>query len=665
VRKIILVGAVAVTAAVGVLTAIAPAAASTSTVTITNPTAAATVEGDLAVTVTAVPGPGTRITGVEIITHRVDPADTRYQWMPLTGCDVTTVCTGTVTVRTEDMANGANSIQADVFDSASTVAMTSIAITVDNPKPSVAITSVHPGDRLWGTTEVQIDAQPAVRPDGRPVTAVRLYWGDQPLRQSDGTVTWGNGTLATATTAPYRMTLTFAGVPRSGSLTAVAYDDLGDYAVASVPVVVHPGLALSVRPDPGYPNQTVINGAAPIVDFSAAEPADANPNPNLPGFWIAGYALVVDGTTVRSWSWPDPDPACGGCTPRPQIAGWMPVALAGDDPHTLSLTATDNAGVTSTTSTTVMVDKGLTIAAPTWSESATTAGTALSDGQVIRLLPAGHSGYLHLSAQTLTSGSWVQADEIDIDGQQVSLAQDCTTFVGCSTRLDAARPWVPTPGRHTLTVHISTPATTATLTRTLSVLPAAVLKPGASTLTVAAGQQATLTAHLTRYDTAQPVAGQTVTLQWQAAGTTTWSTVAARSTSSTGAASVTVTPTGNGAYRWVYAQTTAMIGATSPSERVSVTTKVTAKASTTTLSHTATLKITVTEAPKESGVLLSLQRYVTGTGWVTIATTHESSTGTATFAVKLPTGSQTLRVVKAATTRYATSISTSLKVSVT
>jgi hypothetical protein len=186
-----------------------------------------------------------------------------------------------------------------------------------------------------------------------------------------------------------------------------------------------------------------------------------------------------------------------------------------------------------------------------------------------------------------------------------------------------------------------------------------------SASTVAAGHTVTATATLTRTDTHQPIgSAQTVSLQWQAAGSSSWTTVASRTTGSTGKATATVTPTGNGSYRWTYAGIPGYLAATGPTEHVSVTTAVTLKATATSIRSGTASHLTAVATPHETGTTVSLQRNETGKGWVTIATGHESATGTVTWAITLPRGTQQLRVVKAATTRYAASTSATITIRV-
>jgi hypothetical protein len=82
----------------------------------------------------------------------------------------------------------------------------------------------------------------------------------------------------------------------------------------------------------------------------------------------------------------------------------------------------------------------------------------------------------------------------------------------------------------------------------------AVLRWAASlSSTVKAGRPDLLTARLAVTLTGAPLIGRTLMLQRRYSGSSTWSTVASRTTSSTGYASTTAQPKRGTYYRWVYA----------------------------------------------------------------------------------------------------------------
>ena len=670
-RRLIAAGSIAAVLFAGLFVGVpAASASSTASVIFDDVTDGQTVDGDVVVTLTATPSPGEKLTRVSLLTRRVEPADYHYQYMSLAGCDTTLSCTGTITIHTQDLANGPNSLQADVGDSTGGIRPYVISIVVDNPKPTVAITSPIANQRVWGSTDIQVAAAAADRADAQPVARVEYYFGFSvtPLRQTNGSVTWGNGLLGVATVAPFDLNISFGGMPRAGYLIAVAYDTAGNHTTTAVSVVVHPGLNLSIAPWPAYPNQKVIGtGTGQQALLNITEPAGANPNaPNSLSFYLVNYTFAVDGQTVLSRSYPDD--SCPSCPMTDHIYPWdsdQSFTVAGTGQHSLTLTATDNWGVTSKLSTQVDTDLGITAAPITWSETSTTTGSTLSDGSKIRLTAS--PGYFHIPVTAITPTSWIESDEIDIDGTPVSTTDGCLalSYTNCPRSTTLVRAWKPSLGTHTLRATIKTPDTSTVLTRTFTVLAGSAQSISASATTVKAATKITIYDHLYRFDNGQALSGTTVALQWQAAGSITWTTVTTRTTDTAGKASASVTPSGNGHYRWHYSGTTSVISSYSSSIAVNVKTSVSIKLSATTIKYGTTLKVTTAESPIESAVSLTLQRYVDGTGWVTIATTHESTTGTGSFSVKLPkVYTQQLRVVKSATTKYTTSYSSTAIVTV-
>ncbi len=96
---------------------------------------------------------------------------------------------------------------------------------------------------------------------------------------------------------------------------------------------------------------------------------------------------------------------------------------------------------------------------------------------------------------------------------------------------------------------------------------------------------------------------------------------------------------------------------------VTVTVVVAIKVSSTSIRFGATT-VTATITPHESGQTIDLQRYLRTKGRVTIATAHESSTGTASWKTALPRASDQLRILKPVTTRYGASYSSTMTMKV-
>jgi hypothetical protein len=206
--------------------------------------------------------------------------------------------------------------------------------------------------------------------------------------------------------------------------------------------------------------------------------------------------------------------------------------------------------------------------------------------------------------------------------------------------------------------------TSAQATTAVTVVSPSSLTPTASASTVVSGHSVTVSAYL-RTGATTPITGANVVLQQQLAGSTTWTTATTRTTDSTGHVSATVTPQATTTYRWVYTPGTApYASSTSAGMHVTVTVVVAIKVSSTSIRYGTATTITTTITPHESGQTIVLQRYEGTKGWVTIATGHESSTGTASWKTTLPRGTDQLRILKPATTRYGASYSSTMTIKV-
>ena len=158
-----------------------------------------------------------------------------------------------------------------------------------------------------------------------------------------------------------------------------------------------------------------------------------------------------------------------------------------------------------------------------------------------------------------------------------------------------------------------------------------------------------------------PVSGQKVMLQWRAAGTTTWRTVATGTTSSTGSVSLRYSPAANGSFRLSAPSSWSYLASSSVTVSTQVRWRVSAALADATVNRGATIRLTGKVAPVR-GTTVQRQRYVNG-AWTTVASTTVRSDGTYGFSFTWKTaGTYTYRVVVPGTSLNATGYSPTQKV---
>jgi hypothetical protein len=185
------------------------------------------------------------------------------------------------------------------------------------------------------------------------------------------------------------------------------------------------------------------------------------------------------------------------------------------------------------------------------------------------------------------------------------------------------------------------------------------------------GKSATL--HTRMVSFGQPVSGQTVRLQKQLPGATTWTTAGSTTTDTSGAASISVAPTRTTAYRWSFAGHYPYISSVSSAATVTVAQVVTAKLSVRSVKHGKKVKIYGTVSPGAKGhkVTIALK---SGSHWKTLGTAKllvqklpngKKALGYAFTDKPKTKGKQTLRVTAAATPTNAAGTSAMVKLKVT
>lgn len=190
--------------------------------------------------------------------------------------------------------------------------------------------------------------------------------------------------------------------------------------------------------------------------------------------------------------------------------------------------------------------------------------------------------------------------------------------------------------------------------------------------TVNYGTSVTVTTTLMNGATSHPMSGGLVALQAKSPSASTWSQVATRTTSSTGTASVTLTPHATTQYRWHYSGS-GYVASYSATQTVTVRQVVLIHTTKTTVVHGIAFKIYGTVKPSGSGQKVYLQRLY-GTTWKTIGYVYlkkqKLPNGVTTvgyiFSTKATTkGTFKFRVMKPATSTLAKGTSATVGIKIT
>jgi hypothetical protein len=185
--------------------------------------------------------------------------------------------------------NGAHTIEIVTRDTRYRTASTGrIALTVDNPVPSVAVTSPADGTSV-DAESLAFEATASV-PEGHAATIARVEY------LLDG---WS--VFATATVAPYRASLDIRWFTGAHTVVATAYDSAG-LSARSAPVsftVVHP--PPTARVTAPLDATTVTGPAVPVTVDAAARTAGATVREVA--FAVDGGRMATDQTAPYEWTW--------------------------------------------------------------------------------------------------------------------------------------------------------------------------------------------------------------------------------------------------------------------------------------------------------------------------------------------------------------------------
>lgn len=496
-------------------------------------------------------------------------------------CQPNTACHVDATVPTARMSNGTPTVNLDVYADDTLLGQTSHQLRVNNPKPTVTFTSPGYVSTAWGLTTFTADATPSS--GGVPVTGVRFYL-DPTGADADA--------YTLDTTAPYTFTTDsadIAGVGGTGMVVAVAQDAQGNLSptdaydpklgldphIRRVTVGPPPQVAWELPDAEGAPDGDMASAAQ--LEWTAAipatypdDPADPSANP-----YITDVKEYIDGQLLLDMPWTT---GAGWQSYRPNAklrsAGFIhpwdatnPIVPMTPGPHTARVVVTTNYGAVGEDTRRFIVGNGIGFTA------VTSRGHQVDDGY---LMTAGDRIPLTTTAAAnVLGGSDIYRWSVTANDGGL-LTGDCSyTGVGsCGDTTFTAWFTESTPGRYKVTWQAEAAGVdeAATMTRTIVVQPAGVLSAHAPTSRIHAGHRITLSGRLTRADTGRGVANMRVALQWHKAGTSTWATVAHRTSSSTGGVAARVRPRATGTYRWRTAGVPGKLSAaTSQAVRVTVT----------------------------------------------------------------------------------------------
>ena len=451
-----------------------------------------------------------------------------------------------------------------------------VPVTLDNPGPSVTVTSPSAGATVQGDLVLRSSVTP------NPVTGTAISNVEYDV---DGTpYVYGDSTASDwAATLP-------AGWLTAGSHVVVAkvYDGDG-LARSSAPVTVQ----LVTPPDP--PDGLSVVPHTGSVDLLWSAPAFTG------GAALLGYKvqqLAADYSTVVATT-PVNDPAATSYT----LSG-----LTGDG-VILQVVAVGPAG-DSTPAGPVQAD--------------------LAPQPVTALTATGGLGRLALH--------WTPSVSGDVSHVAVLVARgttppDISTAPAVDLYDPAAAGTTVTglAGNAAYTVSVvvydqldqaSTPATTTLLGTTLAT----------TATSVTYGTATTLTATLVRAGSTTRLAGRPLTLSQRRHGTTAWGTVGSYPTGSTGVVSVRRVPSTNTDYLWSYAGSATELGTNGPVRVVGVAPRVAASLSATSVALKHAVAMSVSVAPNHHGQRVWLQR-LSGASWLNVTSVLLSSSSTARFAI--------------------------------
>ncbi|MFE7509285.1 hypothetical protein [Promicromonospora sp. NPDC057488] len=375
--------------------------------------------------------------------------------------------------------------------------------------------------------------------------------------------------------------------------------------------------------------------------------------------------LRLDGEVVDTWQ-----RGFGSVSP---ITGRTTSVGTGDrltlGKHRWDVTVTDWAGRTASASATFQVDEPVTMSGPTITDSAGNKVTAASwvlEGTRLRYRMSVTKSPAYDG--TLAWDAWAEHGNggypvAGLNNYSDMVAFPCLDTSSCTFPRTVDKTWdagwagrttteVTTTLSHRSRLYVPEPTVR---TDTFRVYPRSALEvTNASRATVTAGAATTVSARLRTPGTSffRVFPGESVVLERRPAGSSTWTTVTSRTTSSTGTVSAKVTPSSTSQYRWRHADHRGVAGpATSKATTASVRPKVTLSVQTARPTSRSLTSVKATSSKPQRNTSVYLQRLV-GRTWRTIGVEEQGTSGAAAFRVRLPAGTVKLRAVTTPTTAY-------------
>jgi hypothetical protein len=507
------------------------------------------------------PSAGTAVTKVIFSWQQPSPTYTtigtgRYV-LDTPWCVANETCHADTTLSTARMKNSnITSVSVGASDGVTFLGGTTRQVPIDNPKPTVSITTPGNYSPVWENVTVAAEAAPSSA--NVPLKGVRFYV--RPTGREDDPYVLDE-------TAPYSIDTAatdIASPGASGMVWAVAEDVQGNLSASDEPYPMRRTLTVAPPPEvrwtsPSVPGQPIGGMSSPALLAWRARIPDVVPSSNGMGRdYIKSVEILIDGEHWATWdydqlNWYNPDETWN----REVSFSWFWDKMT-PGRHVGTLIATTGWGSVASLERAFVVTDGAILS------PITIDGRTLKDGFVVT---AGTVHDLRYSARGKVDGSAIQGwDILDGDSAINDWPRHCSRpdWWNCPNQVSVHGQWLAprTPGDHVLRfgVGIWSDASPTETTRTIYVQPAGRLGASASASQVPAGRAVTLSGRLVRADTGTGVRNVNLTLQWRASGTSRWQTLLTRTTDVQGRAQARSAQRRTGSYRWKTVGDTGRIG---------------------------------------------------------------------------------------------------------